>query len=239
MRQWHPLFPLQGAWRWLTEWNVLEFKGPSSPARLQDLDDLVELGLGIARRLNQPRWARRRRSTPVEQISFWYLANRLGSAFIADCRRRLPGTLEQVDPGTWRGGLLGHPVYLVSRVDLRVERDNIPLHLVAKEPLATEVAVGRFLLDHEELWDRCGQWFGTLHPAAWDEVETMATKAKKFGIHLGPLIEHVGLKEVIKQIGPKRFLDEGLKDVLKGVSLDELVRSLPAELRDELKRRMK
>jgi hypothetical protein len=45
----------QGLWRWLTAWNVLEFKGPTVSPRLGDLDLLIELGLGIHRRLNDER----------------------------------------------------------------------------------------------------------------------------------------------------------------------------------------
>src|SRR3954451_16406733 len=45
--------PFAGLWRWLASWNVLEFKGPRVSARLEDLDALAELGLGIHRRLNE------------------------------------------------------------------------------------------------------------------------------------------------------------------------------------------
>src|SRR4051794_28854680 len=47
--------PFTGLWRWLTPWNVLEFKGPTVSARVDHLDSLVELGLGIHRRLNEER----------------------------------------------------------------------------------------------------------------------------------------------------------------------------------------
>jgi hypothetical protein len=47
--------PFQGLWRHLTTWNILEYKGPTVSARVDDLDFLVELGLGIHRRLNEER----------------------------------------------------------------------------------------------------------------------------------------------------------------------------------------
>src|ERR1700746_496949 len=47
--------PFVGIWRHLTTWNVLEFKGPSDDPALRDLDLLLELGLGIDRRLNEQR----------------------------------------------------------------------------------------------------------------------------------------------------------------------------------------
>jgi hypothetical protein len=47
--------PFRGLWKDLTTWNVLEFKGPTVSPRLRDLERLVELGLGIDRRLNEER----------------------------------------------------------------------------------------------------------------------------------------------------------------------------------------
>jgi len=47
--------PFQGLWRHLTPWNILEYKGPSVSARFEHLDLLIELGLGIHRRLNEER----------------------------------------------------------------------------------------------------------------------------------------------------------------------------------------
>src|SRR5713101_5235202 len=49
------LVPFRGLWMHLTTWNILEFKGPTVSARLRDLHLLVELGLGIHRRLNEER----------------------------------------------------------------------------------------------------------------------------------------------------------------------------------------
>jgi hypothetical protein len=69
--------PFQGLWRWLTTWNVVEFKGPTVSARVADLDLLVELGLGIDRRLNEERVRQRQQPVPRAEISFWYLANHL------------------------------------------------------------------------------------------------------------------------------------------------------------------
>jgi hypothetical protein len=45
----------RGVWRHLTIWNVIEFKGPAVSPRRDDLALLVEVGLGIARRLNGQR----------------------------------------------------------------------------------------------------------------------------------------------------------------------------------------
>jgi hypothetical protein len=37
--------PFRGLWRHLRTWNVIEYKGPSVSARIDDIDLLVELGL--------------------------------------------------------------------------------------------------------------------------------------------------------------------------------------------------
>src|SRR5262245_49967066 len=49
--------PYRGLWRRLTIVNVFEFKGPTVTTRRADLELLVELGLGIGRRLHTGRGA--------------------------------------------------------------------------------------------------------------------------------------------------------------------------------------
>src|SRR5437016_14225793 len=80
--------PFRGLWRHLTAWNILEFKGPTVSPRYGDVELLIELGLGIDRKLR----AGRRRPAPAE-VSFWYLANRLGQRFLRSADERL-GALE-------------------------------------------------------------------------------------------------------------------------------------------------
>ena len=89
--------PFQGLWRFLTTWNILEFKGPTVAPRQRDLNQLVELGFGIERRLNAER---RRQGKPLiaeEEVSFWYLSNHLSEHFLKTAERRL-GTLEEKSP---------------------------------------------------------------------------------------------------------------------------------------------
>jgi hypothetical protein len=74
--------PFQGLWRHLTTWNVIEYKGPSVSARFEHLDLLIELGLGIHRRLNQERAKQKQRPMPAAEVSFWYVANRLGTRYL-------------------------------------------------------------------------------------------------------------------------------------------------------------
>jgi hypothetical protein len=83
--------PFTGLWRWLTLWNVLEFKGPTVSPRRGDLELLIELGLGIGRRLRQESIAAGRAGPTAAQVSFWYLANRLSRPILEEARRHLSG----------------------------------------------------------------------------------------------------------------------------------------------------
>src|SRR5262249_54813058 len=106
--------PFQGLWRHLTLWDVMEFKGPSVDARLRDLDLLVELGLGIDRRLNEDPNLQPRPPIPRGEVSFWYLANHLGQRFLAEAERLL-GAPVALGEGLWRCQAPERPVFLVSR----------------------------------------------------------------------------------------------------------------------------
>jgi hypothetical protein len=117
--------PFRGPWRWLNECNVLKFKGPSVSPRVADFDLLVELGLGIHRRLNERRRKGRQPEVGRDGISFWYLARQLGRRFLTEARQ-LPGGLEELDTGVWRGRVLERPVLLVSYREIPVEQDNVP-----------------------------------------------------------------------------------------------------------------
>jgi hypothetical protein len=240
--------PFRGLWRHLTTWNILEFKGPSVVARRGDVDLLVELGLGIDRRLRAPGPRKKRGPIPRGEASFWYLANRLGQRFMQDAADAL-GSLESLGPGLWRSRVLGRPVLLVSSVDLPVEADSLPLHLVGSEPLQTELEVARLVLERPELQRRYAGWVASLHPAAWREVEGMArATGKRLQIDLRPAIESLGLRHVLEQVGIRRVLDEvgirrvldevGEKEIVKEIGLERILASLSAAERRELKRRL-
>jgi hypothetical protein len=95
--------PFRTLWRHLSRWNVLEFKGRSESARVNDIDLLVEIGLGIHRRLEE-----QEPKTKIDRadVSFWYLANHLGKRFLRDVIE-LTGNLELAAQGLWRGSNLG------------------------------------------------------------------------------------------------------------------------------------
>jgi hypothetical protein len=139
-----------------------------------------------------------------------------------------------------------------------VEPDSLPLHLVGREPAATERQVARLVIERQELQERYGGWLASLHPAVWKEIEAMASVAgKKVKLDLRPAIEYlgldrvieqvgldrvieqVGLDRVIEQVGPDRVIEQlGAKEVVKRLGLDRLLASLSPADRRELKRRL-
>jgi hypothetical protein len=229
--------PFRGLWRHLTTWNILEFKGPTVSPRHQDVELLIELGLGIDRRLREGLAPQGQRRLAEEEVSFWYLANRLGRRFVREAGRKVGG-LEALGPGLWRSRLLRRLVFWVSSVDLPVEEDTLPLHVVGREPLATERRVAQLVLEQPALQERYAGWLASPHPAAWKEVEAMARASRKgLQIDLRPAIEVLGLDFVIEQIGRDRVIEAlGDKEVIKHIGLKGLVASLSPAQRRELKR---
>jgi hypothetical protein len=137
---------------------------------------------------------------------------------------------------------------LVSTVDLPVEEDSLPLHIVGQEPLATELQVAQLVLQRPELQQLYSGWVATLHQAAWKEAETMGRTAKKDLIDIRPAIEWLGLDRVIEQIGIKRVIEQvgidrvvehlGKKEVIKHIGMDVFLANLSPAERRELKRRL-
>jgi hypothetical protein len=152
--------PFQGLWRWLVSWNVLEFKGPTVSARVADLDALVELGLGIHRRLNEDQGKQHQPQLDRPDVSFWYLANHLGGRFLREAGALL-GPLERLAEGVWRAHSLARAVLLVSGSAVAVDRDSVPLHVLAKESQETRLAVARLVVENAELWRIYSTCLGT------------------------------------------------------------------------------
>ncbi len=247
--------PFAGLWRWLTAWNVLEFKGPTVSARVDDLDALLELGLGIHRQLNEEAVKHRQPRLGRADVSFWYLANHLGRRFLRTAGDIL-GPLEEVGEGLWRVMVLHRRLMLVSGREVPVDRDSLPVHLLATESEEQQQAVVRVLGASRDLWLPYSGWLVSAHPALAKEVTRMGrAKARKFALDLRPVIEHLGWQEVIRQTGLKALLDElgakrvldelgakrvldelGPKQVLDELGLDQLVAQLSPQQRRELQR---
>jgi hypothetical protein len=227
-------------WKHLTTWNVLEFKGPTVSPRRGDLIRLLELGLGIHRRLNEDRVRQRRPRVAADEVSFWYLAQHLGRRFLQSARTELDAPIEACEPGVWRCRVLRHLVYLVSGVDRPVERDSLPFHVLSRESKATEVAVARLVGAEPPLWNVYGPWVADFHPAAWEALQVMArTKERDFLPNWKLVIERLGAAELVNQIGVKQLIEAaGPKKVVKELGLDEILAQLTPTQRRELKRRL-
>ena len=217
--------PFVGIWRHLRAWNVLEFKGPSDDPALRDLDLLLELGLGIDRRLNEERQQQDEGLLQRAEVSWWYLANHLGRRFRAAAQNVLGVPLQQLGEGLWSCAALGRVLYLVSRDVLPVERESVPLHLVTEEPLERVQALARELVQQPGFWELYGGWLAQLHPDLWEELQQMIRKlGPEPNLDLRWLIGQVGLKQVIDQVGLKQVIDQvGLKQVIDEVGLKQVI----------------
>ncbi len=229
----------QGIWQHLTTWNVQEFKGPSVSARVGDIDLLVEVGLGVDRRLNEERRKAGEAQVGRAEVSFWYLANHLGRRFLRDTRTLL-GEMAEMAPGIWRARILGRWLMLVSNREVSVDRDSIPIHLLAKESIDTTRAVAETLDKQRDLWPIYSTWLATLFPDLWEEIEKMAKqKARGPVLDLRPVIEKMGLGKVIEQVGIDRVIEQlGPARVLEHYSVDTLLANLSPQRKRELQRRL-
>jgi len=163
--------PFQGLWSRLTEWSLLEFKGPTDRAEEDDLELLVHVGTGLTYRFNQERRTRGEERLANSQVSFWYLVPKLGDTFLGHARTR--SHFEYETGGLWRGSVWGHPVWLVAYNDLLIEEDSIPLHLF-DQPSAPRSLV-ELVSGRQELIVRYAEWLNSLQPAIWKEILKMAS----------------------------------------------------------------
>ncbi len=223
--------PFTGLWKDLTAWNVLEFKGPTVSPRDEDADDLIEVGLGIFRRLNDERRQRRKPALAPAEVSFWYLANRLGRRLLRGWEERRFGGLRPHGQGVWRCEVMGRSVYLVSGSELPVEEDSLPLHLIGKEPPETERAVAEFLVAQEALWERFSGWLAAFHLDAYKGVESMAKTTKGgFNPTLEGIIDTMGVEWVLQQVGVKRMVEQvGVERMVEQVGVERMIEQVGVE----------
>ena len=220
--------PFQSLWRHLTRWNVLEFKSRSESARVKDVDLLVEVGLGIHRRLQeQEPNARVLRG----DVSFWYLANHLGKRFLRDVIE-LTGDLESVSPGLWRGRIMGRPLWLVSNRDVPIDAESTPVRLVSEQSIEQTRELAKVLLADDELLKMYGDWVTALYPEFRKEFHAMVTKRNKGEIDLG-----ANLRQWLHEMGPQRILEVGFpKQLFDDLGPAGYVAGLSVAQREELLR---
>jgi hypothetical protein len=222
---------------------------------------LVEVGLGIDRRLNEARVREGQAMLRRDEVSFWYIANHLGRRFRAEAERLFGGIAPVMD-GLWRWTVLDHPVFLMSSDGVAVEPETVPVHLLYQEPEAVKLQLTEVVLSRPGWWDVYGPYLLLLHPYLLQEIERMATRSGiEPNLSLKPLIDYlgwarvaeqmdllrvidmVGLKRVVDEVGLKRVVDEvGLKRVVDEAGpqrvLEELLPKLTAEELEALKKRL-
>jgi hypothetical protein len=164
--------------------------------------------------LNEERLKAKQKPVPAAEVSFWYLVNHLGGRFRGKAAQKL-GVLEPSGEGVWHARLLDRHLFLVSTVDVPVEPDAVPLHLLGQEPAEKELALVRLVVQQPSLRELYGEILGTLHPQTLKELGTMARTAKGPKFHLKPLVELMGYKEPIEQLDSDRVIDQLVMDEKK------------------------
>jgi hypothetical protein len=135
---------------------------------------------------------------------------------------------------------LGSLLFWVSSINLPVEEDSLPLHIVGHEPTVTERAVARLVAEQPALQQLYAGWLSALHPAAWKEMEAMArSTGKRLKIDYEAAIDAMGLDRIIEQVGIDRLIEEmGEKEVVKRIGIERILANLSPAERRELKRRL-
>jgi hypothetical protein len=233
--------PYTGLWKHLTPRNLIEFKGPTVTARIQDLDLLVELGLGIDRRLNEEETRQGRAVLLPEQMSFWYIVKSMGRRFLPDARR-LVGHLDEIGPGLWRSQILQRLVFLVSSETYPTEADSLPLHLMIPRDPEQQRELTRLLAEQPELLRLYQAALSTLNSDVWKEVLAMIVRSKRtkgLKFDFSAVIEEIGLGGLLESIGIERITDDpafktAFKKVVKKKGVDWLRAQLTPEQIKEL-----
>lgn len=212
--------PFEGLWSHLTEWNVLEFKGPGDHPHEDDLELLLHVGTGLTARFNEERVAAKQERLANRQVSLWYVASSLGETFLGHARTR--AAFEYQTGGLWRGSAWGHPVWLVSARELPVEVDTLPMHLLDRDPPAPR-AVGELVLHQEELLRRFATWLHSLQPLLWEEIRHMANTSAGI-IDWEALSKVADLDEVVRFLPPEHVLEVlGVERALEVIGLPRLL----------------
>jgi hypothetical protein len=149
----------------------------------------------------------------------------VGSRFRAEVERLLGNAPQPLGEGVWQCQAIGHVLLLVSRDQLGVDRESVPLHLVTQKPVERELQMAQEIARQPGFWAIYGSWLAYLYPSLWEEVQQMVrTMGLEPTLDLRPLIDKVGLKQVIDQMGTKRVIEEvGLKRVIDEVGLQRVI----------------
>jgi len=221
--------PFTGLWVHLTDWNVLEFKGPTDSPQEADLELLMHVGTGITYRFNEERLQRGEEPLPSRHISFWYLAPTLGESFLTQARGRVDLSYET--GGLWRGRVWGHPVFFLSYRDAPVEPDTVPLHFLTQPSAAPPHSLVELLARHADLRQRFGEWLFALHPHLWEEIRDMVhPMAMKPPADYEIMAKYIDVRALIDALGAEKVIQMlGVEPVVRALGVEPVVRALGAE----------
>ncbi|MBY0230452.1 MAG: hypothetical protein K2W96_14300 [Gemmataceae bacterium] len=234
--------PFTGLWSNLTEYNVLEFKGPDESPTDMHLLKLLAVGFGLAFKENERRAAERQPPVRPSRFSFWYLV-----PFISEEFHRLAmdrATFAYDGGGVYRANVCGHPWFMVCTRHLPIEEDSIPLKLVSKAEQPR--ALGELIVGREGLKERFGSFLAFLHRKLFEEVRGMAGRtgivdwevlaqyddAKEIIDIIPPaeVIERLGVKKAIEAMGEKKAIEAmGVKKAVEAMGLPRVIQEVGPE----------
>jgi hypothetical protein len=249
--------PFTGLWMHLTDWNLLEFKGPTDNPEEADLELLMHVGTGIAFRFNEERRQRGEAPLPNRRVSFWYLAPALGETFLGEVRARVEA-LTYLTGGLWSGRAWGHPVFFLSYRDAPVEPDTVPLHFLTPAPDAPPHSLAELLARRTDLLQRYDRWLFALHPHLWKEIRIMThtpglptpdysvvadmvdVEAMVHALGTERVIEALGVEQTVKALGPERVLDAlGPERVLDALGVERVLELALSKMTPEQQRQLR
>ncbi len=146
-----------------------------------------------------------------------------GRSFLAEAPQHVPG-LRQLTAGLWQVSVFSHPLFLVSTQELQVERESLPLHVLAGLADSARETVKTVLQAEPALWPSYGPWLFIHEPALWREISQMVTQQQgPSPLDFRPLVEY------LKETG-------NLKRLLEDVGLEQMWAALSPEEREHLRR---
>jgi hypothetical protein len=150
--------------------------------------------------------------------------------------------VEQQAEGIWQATVYRHPVFLVSVQELEVERDSLPLHVLAG--VSSEQGrrtITDVLKAEPALWSSYGGWLAGRYPAIYQEILLMAAQQdQEFQFNVAAFAEAVratgGLKEFIEAAGIKAAVEAvGIKPVVEAVGIKQVIQAVgPQRVLDAL-----
>lgn len=214
--------PFEGVWRFLTEWNVVEFKGMTDDPEEDDLELLMHVGCGLAYKINEERRERREPRLAPRQVSFWLIARQIGEAFLRHAAVR--GAFPYEPGGIWRGTSWGHPIVLVSGRELHAEIDSLPLLTMDAGRLPR--SLGEMVAQNDELLKAYAEHLRVYQPALWKVVKSMA-QYRGSQIDWQAVFENEDPADAVRALPPQRVIEAlGVEKAIAAIGIDKVIESV-------------